>query len=59
MAPNKPRNHDKRMAVVTANWKQVRQPSTAEQIMATLHDSVGHKKSKGLRRSAKETLSCS
>ena len=46
MAAKKLRKHDKRMAIVTANREQERQPRTAEQIMADLDRSPGHKKSK-------------
>lgn len=53
MAPKKLRKYDKRMAIVTANWEQERQPRTAEQIMANLDRSPGHKKSKGPRPQSK------
>ena len=49
MAPKKLRRHDKRMAIVTANWEQERQPRTAEQILANLDRRAGDKKPKGPR----------
>lgn len=49
MAPKKLRKHDKRMAIVTANWEQERQPRTAEQILANLDRTPGQKKPKGPR----------
>jgi hypothetical protein len=49
MAPKKQRKHDKRMAIVTANWEQERQPRTAEQILANLDRQPGAKKPRGPR----------
>ena len=49
MAPKKQRKHDKRMAIVTANWEQERQPHTAEQILANLDRQPGAKKPRGPR----------
>jgi hypothetical protein len=49
MAPKKLRRHDKRMAIVTANWEQERQPRTAEQVLANLDRVPGQSKPKGTR----------
>jgi hypothetical protein len=42
MASRGERNHDKRMAAVTANWEQERQPRTADEILRRL-DRRAHK----------------
>jgi hypothetical protein len=49
MAPKKQRQHDKRMAIVTANWEQERLPRTAEQVLANLDRQPGTKKQRGPR----------
>ena len=49
MAVKKLRKHDKRMAIVTANWEQERQPRTAEQILANLDRRPDEKKTSGPR----------
>jgi hypothetical protein len=49
MAPKKLKKHDKRMAIVTANWEQERQVRTAEQVLANLDRQPGTKKSRGPR----------
>jgi hypothetical protein len=49
MATKKQRKHDKRMAIVTANWEQERQPRTAEQILANLDRQPDAKKPRGPR----------
>jgi hypothetical protein len=49
MAPKKQRKHDKRMAIVTANWEQERQPRTAEQVLANLDRQPDAKKPRGPR----------
>jgi len=49
MAPKKLRKHDKRMAIVTANWEQERQVRTAEEVLANLDRQPGTKKSRGPR----------
>ena len=49
MAPKKQRKHDKRMAIVTANWEQERQPRTAEQVLANLDRQPNAKKPRGPR----------
>jgi hypothetical protein len=49
MAPKKQRKHDKRMAIVTANWEQERQPRTAEQVLANLDRQPHAKKPRGPR----------
>ncbi len=56
MAPRKQRKHDKRMAIVTANWEQERQPRTAEQILANLDRQPGAKKPRGLVRTKSESV---
>jgi hypothetical protein len=43
MAQKKARQHDKRMAIVTANWEQVPQPRTADDIIAELRRKPGAK----------------
>jgi len=49
MAPKKLRKHDKRMAIVTANWEQERHPRTAADVLANLDRKPGEKKPKGPR----------
>lgn len=49
MAPKKLRKHDKRMAIVAANWEQERQVRTAEQVLANLDRRPGTKKPRGPR----------
>jgi len=49
MAPKKLRKHDKRMAIVTANWEQERQVRTAEQVLSNLDRKPGTNKSRGPR----------
>lgn len=49
MAPKKLRKHDKRMAIVTANWGQERQVRTVEQVLANLDRQPGTKKPRGPR----------
>jgi hypothetical protein len=49
MAPKKLSKHDKRMAIVTANWEQERQPRTAEQVLANLDRQPSTKKQRGPR----------
>jgi hypothetical protein len=49
MAPKKLRKHDKRMAIVTANWEQERQVRTAEQVLENLDRQPGTKKTRGPR----------
>jgi hypothetical protein len=49
MAPKKLRKHDKRMAIVTANWEQERQVRTAEEVLFNLDRKPGTKKPRGPR----------
>ncbi len=49
MAPKKLRKHDKRMAIVTANWEQERQVRTAEQVLSNLDRKPDTNKPRGPR----------
>ncbi len=47
MAPRKLRKHDKRMAIVTANWEAERHVRTADEVMARLDRSPTEKPQRG------------
>jgi hypothetical protein len=49
MAPKKLRKHDKRMAIVTANWELERQVRTAQEVLSNLDRKPGTKKPRGPR----------